>query len=128
MNRGILPEVIAETAETVTLRRVDWEKLVENQQDLAASARFEVMLRDSGLAEVKRLSYSDAEVGQMLDGSSPIIVWRNRLGMTQRALAGAAGISASYLAEIETGKKPGSVAALTAIARVFSVPVEHVLR
>jgi len=127
MNHAILPDVIAETDETVTLRRADWEKLVEDQQDLAASARFEILLRDSGIAEVKRLSYSDAEVGQMLDGTSPITIWRKRSGMTQRALAAAAGISASYLAEIETGKKPGSVAALTAIARVFGVPVEHVV-
>jgi DNA-binding XRE family transcriptional regulator len=127
MNHAILPDVIAETDETVTLRRADWEKLVEDQQDLAASARFEILLRDSGIAEVKRLSYSDAEVGQMLDGTSPITIWRKRTGMTQRALAAAAGISASYLAEIETGKKPGSVAALTAIARVFGVPVEHVV-
>lgn len=127
MNHAILPDVIAETDETVTLRRADWEKLVEDQQDLAASARFEILLRDSGIAEVKRLSYSDAEVGQMLDGTSPSTIWRKRTGMTQRALAAAAGISASYLAEIETGKKPGSVAALTAIARVFGVPVEHVV-
>lgn len=63
----------------------------------------------------------------MLDGTSPITIWRQRRGMTQRALAGAAGISASYLAEIETGKKPGSVAALMAIAAVFGVPMEQIL-
>ncbi|HEX3984196.1 MAG TPA: helix-turn-helix transcriptional regulator [Acidisoma sp.] len=122
-----LPDVIAETDETVTLRRADWERLVEDQHDLASSARYDAMVRDSGLAAVKRLSYSDAEVTQMLDGTSPIIVWRNRMGMTQRALAEAAGISSSYLAEIETAKKPGSVAAIAAIAKVFRVPIEHLV-
>jgi DNA-binding XRE family transcriptional regulator len=127
MNSITLPNVIAETEETVTLRRADWEKLVEDQKDLTTSAHFDAMVRDIGIEEVKRLSYSDAEVGQMLDGASPITIWRNRLGMTQRSLAEAAGISSSYLAEIETGKKPGSVSALAAIARVFKVPMEHLL-
>jgi DNA-binding XRE family transcriptional regulator len=95
--------------------------------DRAAVARFDAMLRDIGLEEVERLSYSDAEVGRILDGTSPIAIWRERRGMTQRGLAEAAGISASDLAEIETGKKPGSIAVLTAIAKVLGVPVEHVV-
>lgn len=122
-----LPDVIASDNETVTLRRADWERLVEDQHDLASAARYDAMVRDIDLAEVKRLSYSDKEVAQMLDGTLPITIWRNRMGMTQRALAEAAGISPSYLAEIETGKKPGSVAALAAIAKVFRLPMEHLV-
>ena len=34
-------------------------------------------------------------------------VWHEECGLTQRALAEQARVSPSYLAEIETGKKPG---------------------
>ena len=47
--------------------------------------------------------------------------------MTQRGLARAAGVSSSSLAEIESGKKPGSAAALRAIAQALGVPMEHLL-
>ncbi|MCB8879743.1 helix-turn-helix transcriptional regulator [Acidisoma cellulosilytica] len=122
-----LPQVIAHDDDTVTLRRSDWVRLVEEQSDLASSARYDAMVRDIGLAEVKRLSYSDAELTQILDGISPITIWLSRMGMTPRALAEAAEISPSYLAEIESAKKPGSVAALAAIAKVFRVPIEHLV-
>lgn len=82
-------------------------------------------MREIGIDEVKRLSYTDAESTQMLEGVSPIAIWRKRKGMTQRALAEAAGLSPSYLAEIEAGKKPGSVVALAAIAAFFAIPITH---
>jgi transcriptional regulator with XRE-family HTH domain len=43
--------------------------------------------------------------------------------MTQRALAETARVAVSYLSEIETGKKPGSFAAMQRIAGALEVPV-----
>ena len=48
-------------------------------------------------------------------------------GMTQRALADAAGVSPSYLAEIEAKRKPGSVEATRRLARALAVPMEHLV-
>ena len=60
----------------------------------------------------------------MLDGEAALVIWRNRSGLSQKALASKAGISASYMAEIEAGKKPGSVAAMSALAKALDVPLD----
>jgi len=48
-------------------------------------------------------------------------VWREKRGRSQRELATAAGVSAGYLAEIETGRKSGSAAALARLAKALQV-------
>lgn len=55
---------------------------------------------------------------------SPIKVVRKYRGMTQGALAEAAGISRPYLTEIETGRKDGSIRALKSIAGALDVSLE----
>ena len=47
--------------------------------------------------------------------------------LTQRELAEQAEVSPSYLAEIETGKKPGSAAALRKLSRVLAIPMENLV-
>lgn len=53
---------------------------------------------------------------------SAIKIIRKYRGLTQAELAEAAGLSRPYLTEIETGKKNGSLKALTLIANVLDVP------
>jgi DNA-binding XRE family transcriptional regulator len=54
----------------------------------------------------------------------PIKILRKFRGVTQTALAEAAGISRPYLTEIETGKKTGSVATLQALAKALAVNID----
>jgi transcriptional regulator with XRE-family HTH domain len=63
----------------------------------------------------------------MAKGESPVTVWRAHRGLKQNALAEAAGISKTYLSEIEAGKKPGSVSAMAAIARALRVGIEDLV-
>ena len=51
-----------------------------------------------------------------------IKIIRKYRGLTQSALADQADISRPYLTEIETGKKPGSIAALKTIAQALAIP------
>ena len=122
---------VGETEATVTLTRTDCEVLIkrlEDAKDFAAIDRSAAWRAAVGEEEACRLSYTAAETRRMaLDDVSPIVIWRERIGLTQRALAHAAAVSTSDLAEIEGGKKPGSAAALQAIARVLRVPMEHLL-
>lgn len=67
------------------------------------------------------------EAERLLGGESPVRVWREKRGMTQRALAEAASVAAGYLAEIEAGRKPGSKDALVRIADVPELSVEHLI-
>jgi DNA-binding Xre family transcriptional regulator len=65
-----------------------------------------------------------ALVERLLAGESLVRIWRGHRGMSGRALAKSAGIDPAYLSQIETGKKPGSVKALRALARALDVTVE----
>jgi hypothetical protein len=75
--------------------------------------------RDAAIAN----SYIGAEAKRLLDGESPVRIWREKRGMTQRALTAAAAIPAGYLSEIESRGKPGSVAAYRALATALAVPM-----
>jgi DNA-binding XRE family transcriptional regulator len=66
-------------------------------------------------------------VKRMLGGEHPVRIWREHRGMTAGALATAAGVAPAYLSEIETGKKPGAVKALRALARVLEVAVDDLV-
>ena len=63
----------------------------------------------------------------IMDGENPIKVWREYRGFTQQDLAQAAGISASYLSQIETGKRDGTTAVLQAIARALDLTLDDVV-
>ena len=52
----------------------------------------------------------------------PVKIIRKFRGMTQDDLAGASGLSRPYLAEIETGRKDGSVSAIKMLAAALKVP------
>ncbi len=60
-------------------------------------------------------------------GVHPIRVWREYRGMTASNLATAGGIAQSYLSDIETGKKPGSVKALKRIATALGIAVDDLI-
>lgn len=54
---------------------------------------------------------------------SPLKILRKHFGLTQTDLADRAGISRPYLAEIEAGKKDGSIRAMKALADALGVNV-----
>lgn len=121
-------KILSETAEAVTLRRADFEALVrlaEDAEDMAAvwEARAAEALA-GGHLKAKALAYTAEEAYRLLEGISPVRIWRERRGMTQRALAELAGLQTSYLCAIEGGQKPGSISAHLALSRALAVPME----
>ncbi|MTK12725.1 MAG: helix-turn-helix transcriptional regulator [Clostridiaceae bacterium] len=64
---------------------------------------------------------------RIIEGGHPLRVWRDYRGVTAVALAEKAGISKTYLSEIETGKKPGSIEAYKAVAQALSVPMDAIV-
>jgi DNA-binding XRE family transcriptional regulator len=108
--------------EMIVLSRKDYEAMIariEDLEDCLAVADFERKLA-AGKEELISAEY----VNRMSEGESPIRVWRDVRGMTAKDLAAAAGISAAYLSEIETGKKDGSVATLKAIVDVLKIDLD----
>jgi DNA-binding XRE family transcriptional regulator len=62
----------------------------------------------------------------ILEGESPIRVWRKHRGLTQQQLAEAAGISVPYLSQIESGGRKGSTDVLAAIARALDLTLDDI--
>jgi DNA-binding XRE family transcriptional regulator len=66
-------------------------------------------------------------VDAILDGQTPIKVFREYRLLSQHELADKVGISVPYLSQIETQKRQGSIRVLTAIARALNVTLDMIL-
>lgn len=114
---------------TVTLSRAEYETLIErleDAEDLAAVAAAEA--REAALGKEKVWAdYLPIElVKALLDGEHPVRVWRRHRGVSADALAATAGLSPSYLSEIETGRKPGSLDAMIKLADALGISVDDI--
>jgi DNA-binding XRE family transcriptional regulator len=63
----------------------------------------------------------------IMDGENLIKVWREYRGLSQQQLGEGVGISASYLSQIETGKRAGSTEVLVAIAKALNVTLDDLV-
>jgi ribosome-binding protein aMBF1 (putative translation factor) len=116
--------------DTVTMTRAEYEALVEAAEDaedrahLAAQEERERLL---GIEAARADALPVELVERMLDGENPVRIWREHRGLTLGDLADRAGIAPSYVSEIETGRKPGSVAALAKLARVLDIDLDDLV-
>jgi DNA-binding XRE family transcriptional regulator len=58
---------------------------------------------------------------------NPVLVYREHRGLTQDKLAQKAKVSQATIAEIETGRKKGSIKTLKAIADALGVPLDDLV-
>ena len=98
--------------EMVTIPREDCDRLRAAAEDLA-----DLQSHDRAKA---RLAGEDAlipadYVNRLLTGEKPLRVDRDLRGLTQAALAEKSGVKRVTVAEIETGRKQGSIATLRAL-------------
>ena len=63
---------------------------------------------------------------RLIDGENPVRVWREHRGLSGRALAQAAGISAAYLSQIERGARKPSVSVLRRLAQALGVTLDDI--
>ena len=109
--------------EYTVVPREDFEALRdvvdEDEMDIAVARR---VLEDS---DEELVPFELAE--RIAAGVHPVRVWREYRGMTASSLATQSSIAQSYLSDIETGKKPGSVKALKSIATVLGVAVDDLI-
>ncbi len=121
---------IAQTADTVTLSRADFEAMleaVEDAEDIAALSVAEAREREQG-KKAARADHLPVElVIRLIDGERPLRIWREQRGLSPQRLAEKAGISRSYLVEIESGKKPGSVVAYRKLSQALKVSIDDLL-
>lgn len=109
--------------EMVTLRPDEYEALldqIDEAEDRAATLQHR-MDRKGGRGD---LWLTGEEVDRLLDGASPVTIWREKRGMSLRGLAAAADISPSLLSEIEGGTKTGSVDTLRKLSHALKVDLD----
>jgi DNA-binding XRE family transcriptional regulator len=114
--------------ELVVLSRNDYDlllrqsELVEDLEDLLAVKAYEAR-RAAGEEDRIPAEFVD----RLIDGENPVRVWREVRGLSAKDLAAAAGISAAYVSEIETGKKEGSISVLKAISKVLRIDLDDLV-
>jgi DNA-binding XRE family transcriptional regulator len=115
--------------DTVTLPRAEYEALIsrlEDAEDNAVTDRLEARIEKQGFAAATADYLSGELVGRLIAGEHPIRVWRAHRGLTREALAAAAGVSPSYLTEIETRRKPGSFDAMMKLAAALCISLDDI--
>jgi DNA-binding XRE family transcriptional regulator len=124
-----LPKPISQDADTVTLRRADYEALIERLEEAADIAALDDL--DARIAvggEEALADYLPADlVERLVAGESPIRIWREHRRLSISDLAQAVDLAPSYVSEIENGSNPGSLAATAKIARALRIPLENLV-
>jgi DNA-binding XRE family transcriptional regulator len=98
--------------------------LVEDAEMLADVRDYDAAMQ--AVAQDEELIPAEV-VYAILDGGNPIRVWREHRGLSQGELAAKAGISPSYLSQLESGKWDGTMEVLSAIAFVLKVTLDDLV-
>lgn len=64
---------------------------------------------------------------RMIAGESPVRVWREYRGLTQMALAEMSGVNRVQIADIEAGRKSGSVETVRKLAGALGVMIDDLV-
>lgn len=100
----------------------EYQRLVsvaEDRQDRAA-----VVEHSARVLEGREEMIPSEFANRMIDGENKVRVWRDFRNMTARDLAEKAGISASYLSQIEKGERDGSFDTIKKIAAALNIGVD----
>ena len=125
MNAGI--QVIEKdgTEEYAIVPIDEWRRicaLAEDAEDIRAA---ESALRELAAGYDETIPVE--VVRGLLEATHPLSVWRRYRGMTQHQLAEAAGMGKSYISQIESGTKAGSVKSLQRLAQALRVDVDDLI-
>lgn len=108
--------------EMVTIPKEEYDRLCAAAEDLSDLKAFDKMMAalSSGEDELIPAEY----VERLLSGENALRVYRELRGLTQAALAELAGVNRVTVAEIETGRKQGSVDTLRKLASRLDVALD----
>lgn len=112
--------------DTVTLTRAKYDAMLTRLRAYDALLEELEDAQDIAIANERRNDrrIPGEVVSRLLDGDSPVTVWREHRGLTQRALAKAAGISPAMMTEIEKGGRTPSLSVAQALAGALGVSLD----
>jgi len=103
----------------------EWERVSALAEDAGDILAADQAMRELAAGDDELVPLAVARM--LLEGKHPLHVWRRYRGLTQQALADAAGMGKSYISQIESGAKTGSVKCLTALAAALRVSVDDLI-
>lgn len=111
--------------EMVVMPAADYARLIEAVEDAEDVAAYDDAKRKlaSGEEEMVPAEF----VNRIIDGENPIRVWREYRGMSVKELAEKTGLTPSYLSQVETGKRAGTVDTLKKIADALRVKIDDLV-
>ncbi|QOG05714.1 helix-turn-helix transcriptional regulator [Aureimonas sp. OT7] len=107
--------------EMVTIEKTEYERLLNAADDLADIIAYDRAMGDGGE------SIPAEFVKRMIDGESPLRVYRDLRGLTQAQLSESAGVNRVQIADIEAGRKSGSVDTIRKLATALSVSIDDLV-
>ena len=112
--------------ELVLLAKDDYERLVEAAENLADIAAYDEAKRKLAAGEDEMIP--SEIVDRLLSEEHPLRVWREYRGLNVKDLAQAAQISPSYLSQIETGRREGTLETMARLARALRIDLDDLVR
>lgn len=103
----------------------EYERLRLLAEDMADTKAYDLAKRRLAAGEDEMIPAAIAE--RLLGEESPVRVWREYRGLTVKELAAAAGISAAFVSQMETGKRRGSTASLKAVADALGISLDDLV-
>ena len=112
-------------SETITITRTEYDRLCAAEEDFAdLQAALTVHARiEAGTDELVPAAVAD----RLIDGASPLKVWREHRSLSQSALARDSGVNRVQIADIEADRATGSARTLRALADALRVTVDDLL-
>jgi DNA-binding XRE family transcriptional regulator len=111
--------------EMITIPLDDYQRMQAAVADLADLQAHDRVLADLAAGREERVPAEYAR--RMIAGESPLRVWRELRGLNQSALARASGVNRVQIADIEAGRKNGSVETLRKLAEALGVAVDDLV-
>ena len=112
--------------DTVTIPRAEYDRLRAAEDDfIDLQAALAVRKRIEAGTEEELVPAAVAD--RIIDGASPLKVWREHRALCQSALARTSGVNRVQIADIEAGRATGSVRTLRALADALRVTVDDLL-
>jgi DNA-binding XRE family transcriptional regulator len=111
--------------ETVTILRAEYNRLRQASEDLGDLQAYDRAMAALAAGEDELIPAAFA--GRLLDGESPLRVYRELRGLAQAELARVSGVNRVQIIDIEAGRKTGSVETLRKLARALRVDLDDLV-
>ena len=111
--------------ETVTIPLAEYQSLRRAAEDLGDLQAYDRAMASLAAGEDELIPVAFAD--RLLEGESPLRVYRDLRGLAQAELARVSAVNRVQIIDIEAGRKTGSVETLRKLARALRVEVDDLV-